>query len=371
MNDETQIKVCFETQRAYPLFNPAVDSVFGGAEVDLYYLATELAKDRDFVVTFVVGDYGQPDVECREGVTLIKSINVERNFLLGGGRFWGALQRADADIYLRKGLSLGAALMAMFCKRNGRVFVARTSNSSECDGSHFKQHRLRARALRWALKQAAAVLVLNDVDAANLKASTGITGQVIRNGHPLPAVLPEDQRETVLWVGRSAAVKAPHRFLDLAEQFPQQSFTMICPRAVDDDSYDQLSARAKAIGNVDFISAVPFHQIDSYFQRAIVFVNTSDKEGFPNTFIQACKGRAAILSFTVNPDDFLNAYNCGLCSGGDEQRLADNLKQLLGPVGAVDYGANGRRYVEQNHDIKMIIREYKTLFRRLRGIPTP
>jgi hypothetical protein len=38
------IRICFIILRAYPIFNPDVKDVIGGAEVDLYLLATELAK---------------------------------------------------------------------------------------------------------------------------------------------------------------------------------------------------------------------------------------------------------------------------------------------------------------------------------------
>ena len=365
MTHNRQIKVCFETQRAYPLFNPEIDSVFGGAEVDLYHLATELAKDPAFDVTFVVGDYHQPPVENRQGVTLIKSVDINKNFLLSGRRLWRAFHRADADIYLRKGMSLGATLAAIFCRRRHRIFVFRNSNSAECDGTHLQRQPLRAPLYRWTFRHATQVVVQNDTDATNLGQTTGVTALVIRNGHQLPAVVDNDRRDTILWVGRSTAIKSPQRFLDLASKFPQESFTMICPRAVDDQAYHQLTARADEIPNLKFIPAVPFHEIDGYFQRAKVFVNTSDEEGFPNTFIQACKAATGILSFKVNPDDFLNQHHCGLCAEGNEKQFTDMLRQLLDPARAADYAANGRRYAEAHHDITKIVEQYKALFRNL------
>ena len=57
--------------KAYPLFNPQIKTVFGGAEVDLYLLATELAKDNDFAVSFITADYGQPPIETIAGVKII------------------------------------------------------------------------------------------------------------------------------------------------------------------------------------------------------------------------------------------------------------------------------------------------------------
>ena len=96
------IRVCFVALEAYPLFNPTVEAVFGGAEVDLYYLATELAKDKDFEVSFVVGDYGQEPMEIREGITLIKCVDVKHNLFLGSRRIWKALRSADASSCLNR-----------------------------------------------------------------------------------------------------------------------------------------------------------------------------------------------------------------------------------------------------------------------------
>ena len=372
MTQSHPIKVCFETQRAYPLFNSAVDSLFGGTEVDLYFLATELAKDPDFIVSLVLGDYGQPALETRHGVTLIKSVDIKKNFLLGGHRLWRAFRRADADIYLRQGVSLGAALAALFCRKHKRIFVCRTAHSRECDGSYFERNPWRARACRWTLRRAQQVIVQNEIDARNLSRTTGVDAMVIRNGHRLPQTLPADARDTILWVGRSIDFKCPQRFLDLACRFTQEKFTMVCPRAVEDTTYDQLTARAGQIANLDFISAVPFGEIDSYFQRAKVFVNTSDQEGFPNTFIQACKVATPILSLKVNPDNFLHEHRCGLCPDGDERQFDVMLQRLLDPAVAAEYAASARQYAQEYHDITKIVGQYKSLFQELVSrVPRP
>ena len=67
--------------KAYPLFNPKTNATFGGAEVDLYYLATELAKDPNVTVSFVVADYGQNNLEQHENVQVIKSLNFNHSAL--------------------------------------------------------------------------------------------------------------------------------------------------------------------------------------------------------------------------------------------------------------------------------------------------
>jgi glycosyltransferase involved in cell wall biosynthesis len=146
---------------------------------------------------------------------------------------------------------------------------------------------------------------------------------------------------------------------------PQERFTMICKEATDDKDYSQLATKAGRIENLEFISGVPFGQVESFFQRAKVFVNTSYSEGFPNTFIQAGKCGTPILSLKVNPDGFLDKYGCGLCADDDWRLFVDMLKQMLDIVRAGEYAANSRRYVLENHDVSEIVEQYKAIFGRI------
>ena len=360
----TPVRVCFIILKSYPLFNPNIKSRFGGAEIDLYLLATELAKDKNFNVSFVVGDYGQKLIEVHEGVTVLKSVSIDENLFLGGWRIWRALCRANAHIYVGKTFSLNTVLQAAFCKLKKRSYIYRTAHSDECDGTYITQHPLRGRSVIWAVRTAKRVLVQNYVDAENLLKTLNIRSQVIRNGHRLKP-LTQTNRDTILWVARSAAFKRPGLFLDLARQSPEQHFTMICPKSPDDKNYDKLREQAKKLDNLQFMPRVPFHEIDSYFQRAKVFVNTSDSEGFPNTFIQACKYAAPVLSLNVNPDMFLDKYNCGISCNGDWQKLLDSLNFMLAEDRYVNLGQNARKYVEENHDIAKIVEQYKKLFMEL------
>jgi len=362
--DSSRIKVCFVAPKAYPLFNPQVEAVFGGAEVDLYYLATELAKDDDFEVSFVTADYGQEPVETIENVRIIKTLNFKENSLLGALKVWQGLKKADAQIYLIKTLSPGVLLVALFCRAKDRIFLFRTSNTNSCDGTYLKQHPIWGRVYMRTLRMAKIVFVQNKSDRRSLERIAGIAATVMANGCRVVGA-PQGRRDTILWVGRSASIKKPMRFIELAEQIPDEHFTMICQRAVGDRYFEILSERAKEIKNLEFIERVPFNQIDEYFRRAKLLVNTSDAEGFPNTFIQACQHGVAIVSLKVNPDGFINEYKCGICCEDQAIGLAEAVSTLLEGDRYVELGANGRAYAEKEHDVGEIINRYKKLFRTM------
>jgi len=358
------IKICFISPKAYPLFNADVKEVFGGAEVDLYFLSRQLAKDMDFEVSFITADYGQEKFETIDGVRIIKSVDFKQNAITGAIKVWGAMRAADAEIYFREAPSSAGFLLALFCKLNRRIFVYRTASRGECDGAYFKQHFLGGRAFLWSLRKAAMVVVQNEADRAGINRSAGVSATVIPNAHPLPA-LSQGQRDTVLWVGRSTPLKRPGLFIDLAEQMPGEHFTMICQRATGDDDFRALTERAEKVKNLEFIKRVPFDQTGRYYERAKMFVNTSDSEGFPNTFVEACKHAAPILSLSINPDDFLTTYKCGLCADDDWEKFLEQFDFLAGSQNARDYGMNGRRYAEEKHDIRSVVKIYKELLLEL------
>jgi len=349
--------------KAYPLFNPDAKDVFGGAEVDLYYLATELAKDDSFTVSFITADYGQEAVETIEAVKVIKSLDFNQNPASGVLKIWQALRKANAQIYIMKTITLGVFLVALFCRLKKKTFVYRSASAAVCDGSYLTKHPILGRIFNWSWATAKLVIVQNVTDQKNLAQTTGTASVAIPNGHRLNQ-LRDAERNIILWVGRSAQVKRPELFIKLAEKIPDEKFTFICQRATGDKDYDQLAARAKAVKNLEFIERVPFGQVETYFARAKVFVNTSDSEGFANTFIQACMAATPILSLNVNPDGFLDEYKCGICADGDWEKFIEGCKILAERSTTEEYGRNGRQYVQENHDVAKIIEKYKELFRQ-------
>ncbi len=359
-----KIKVCFVVPKVYPLFDRSLESVFGGAEVDVYLLGTELAKDANFDVSYVCADYGQNDVETFDGIKIFKSLTFKENQLFGAMKIWRAMKKADADVYLLKTASPGVPLAAMFCKLKGKKFVYRTASSEECDGTYLKRNFLAGKGFVWGLKRASLVLAQNRSGSELLEKTISIDSTVIANGHMLGALC-QTQKDAVLWVGRSAEVKRPNLFVELAEKNPDQKFVMVCPRATDDDKYDSLLYYAKGVSNLEFHKRVDFSEIDEFFARAKVLVNTSTSEGFANTFIQACKNSTAILSLAADPDGFIEKNSCGLCCKDDTNKLQQGLEFLLDKSKYVEIGQSGRQYAENNHDVSKIVEEYKSIFKEL------
>lgn len=351
--------------KAWPLFEPACKEVIGGAEVDIYLLATELAKDKSFEVSCITADYGQNNIEHRQGVKILKGVDFKINPVSGAIKLWQAMTQANADIYFQEAASAGTFLVAMWCKMHSRKFAYRTANQGECDGTYFGKNKIMRTAFAWSLRQGAAVFTQNDIDSKNILNQYGVSSEVVRNGQKIPEINSHSAGEYILWVGRSTPIKRPELFVRLAKEMPNERFVMICQQATGDQDYEKLAAQAGNVKNLEFIERVLFGEIEPYFEKARLLVNTSSSEGFPNTFVQACKWGVPILSLAVNPDGFPDNCGCGVSCGDDFQKFFDSLKYMLAENRYIELGKNARKYAEQKHDLKIIIEEYKRLFNTL------
>ncbi len=357
---EKKISVCFIMPKAYPVLDPEVKGVFGGAEVDLVNLSTELAKDNKYDVNLLVADYGQNKTEIIDNVTVKKALSLKTNKVIAFFQLTFTMFKMKSRIFFLETISPAVPFTALFCKLFKKNFVSRTAHQYEFDGTYAQKKPLLYKLYKWALKNAS-VITQNESDRKMLKNNLNINALVMKNAHRIPTVS-KNQKSHILWVGRSADFKNPYLFLELAEKFPKENFVMICQRATGDKNYQNLTRKADKIKNLTFYQRVPFDRINSFFSSAKLLVSTSSAEGFPNVFIQACINASPILSLNVNPDNFLIEYNCGICCSNDKQKLQTGLNFLLENKRFLELGENAKRYAKQNHDIEKIISQYKNLF---------
>jgi glycosyltransferase involved in cell wall biosynthesis len=162
--------------------------------------------------------------------------------------------------------------------------------------------------------------------------------------------LPSAKTVDFLWVSRCQKIKRPNLFLDLAEAMPGSSFEMICP-AENRELWESVAFRASKLPNLRFVESVPYHEIQSHYDAARVFVNTSEWEGWPNSFIQAGLGRMALLSLAVNPDGIFERFGLGCYAAGDFKKLKVDAESMIADAVALEgMQAGCARFVAEMHD---------------------
>ncbi len=338
------VRVCFISLSAYHLFNPGIRSEFGGAELQLYYLATELAKDPQFEIIFVTSDFGQPDIEVRVGVKLYKLFSPPKKpryirTIIEYIRLWLLLKKINADVYIQRAAGIITGWIALFCRLNRKKFIYMTAHDNDVVANKkpsWMPRGIMGDIIWWGfkkgLKMTDLVMVQHQTQKKNLKRYYKREGYIRPSAHRIPEIRGQSNKECILWVARCEGWKQPEIFLELAALFPEEKFVMVCPVANDTGYFKEIKGRALNLSNLQFIDYVPFNAIDEYFMKAKIFITTSKDEGFPNTFIQAFKSKTPVLSLNVNPDDILERYNIGKCSQGDFSQLKFYLEDLLNNI---------------------------------------
>jgi glycosyltransferase involved in cell wall biosynthesis len=291
----------------------------GGMQVQQTLLAKALAK-RAFVVSMVVADYGQPDGASWDGVTTWRAfrpdagIPVLRYIHPRWTGIWSALKRADADIYYVSGVGMMLGLVTMFAHRYGRKAVYRLASTSDCDPETICVEYWRDRQL-YAYGLRCADLVLSQT----VEQQCLMLKNYNRESAVVPSLLdppgrrdPFSQRPVdVLWVGAMRPLKRPKLFLELARRFPNLKFEMAGGPSSDDPAlFDEMKREAKELPNVRFLGSVPYHDVGTLFERARLFVGTSEIEGFPNTYLQAWGHGTPVIAF-LDPERLIATNRLG------------------------------------------------------------
>jgi len=359
--------VCFVAPLAWPVLSrDARIEVVGGAEVQQSILARLFAA-HGHKVSMITLDYGQPDASRIDGVTVHKA------FAPGAGlpfvRFlhpkltamWAALGRADADVYYVRAASMWLWLATEFCRRHGRRSVY--AGASDKDFEPDVGDQLRIARDRWlyrrGLAAADAIVAQNERQRDSCRANYAREAVVIPSCYELPANrnAPGSQ-DCVLWVGMVQEGKRPGLFLELAERMPGRRFVMIGgPRPGAQAFYERIRAQAARLPNLELTGFLPLAEVEPWFDRARVLVNTSAYEGMPNTFLQAwARGVPAVA--TVDAGAAIVFPDAAQGAAEIERLFTDEAHWRA-------KSAACRAYFETRHSTQSVLEQYGRVFEEI------
>ncbi len=361
-------RISFISLQAYSLFNEGCSQVHGGSEVQLYQLAKVFSeRELEFDVSFIVGDFGQKNEEIFGKIKVIKSIplNVKKmKYIIGifyFFKFFYVLIKANSDVYIQRAAGIETGLTAFFCKLFKRKFIYMTASEMDVDGKYKKNNFISGFLYEYGLTRASVVITQNEDHRKILMKQYSKKSVVIKNSFFISEKVDICQKDSILWVGTSQSLKQPEIFLKMAESIPEEKFVIIMPKH-NLKLWEKIKKDAININNLEFIERVPFAEIEKFFMKAKLFINTSTFEGFPNTFVQSAINYTPILSLNVDPDGFLEKNNCGFCTHGDVDKLIKYTKELASNNEKINnMGMAAYEYARENNDVIKNIKKIKEL----------
>jgi len=320
----------FLSGAAHRALDPNATQASGGAELQVALLSKELVK-RGHEVTIAASGDDFPDRVRWDGIQIRSAGNYAEGGIKATLRsiqpVLAILREEKPDYVVVYGWTSWLALLCAL-KRDRYKVIFVCALDGELDGTFREANPFRGRLFDWGIEKSDFRFGITDTQRQMFLAR-GLEAEVTRLLLKNPrATKPVAKDIDLLWVARCQPVKQPGMFLDLAKSFPKASCCMICSPQ-NQALFDGISERAQKISNLNFLSNVPYSEIQSYFDRASVFVNTSSDEGVPNTFLHSGQGAAAIASLTVDPDGLIAKFGAGFCAGGDPDLLEKGISRLL------------------------------------------
>ncbi len=373
------MKICFLGLENLPVLAPEYNKHgIGGEQVQHTLLAKALVR-RGHDVSMVVFDYGQSDGASWDRVSTYKAYRLTAG--IPGLRYiyprwtgvWSAMLRADADVYYVSCAGMHVGLVALFCQRYKRKFVFKIAHDTDCEPDKLLIKYWRDKKLyAYGLRHADGILAQSLQQQKAMLTNFGLHSEISEMLVETPSK-PCHRAMDVLWVNNLRQFKRPDLFLELAKKLPQYSFHMIGgPQPGFSALFDEIAQQGAAIPNFTFHGRVPYHDMDGMYAGAKVFVNTSDSEGFPNSYLQAWIRGTPVVAF-FDPDSLIQRENLGAAVTSLGQ-MADTVRDLIesSVAGNADgiWSAASQRckaYMEQVYGEDRILIPYLALFQKGRS----
>lgn len=176
----------------------------------------------------------------------------------------------------------------------------------------------------------------------------------------IPPTIQKDQNPTVCYVSRWDRRKRPELFIRLAKSFPKVHFIMV--GASRDQKFDQfVRSQASNFPNIEmvgFINQFENDRLSNIMSRSWIYINTAAREGLPNSFIEACAHRCAILS-SLNSDGFSSSF--GYYAVHDD--FVKGLEYLLENNRWKELGEKGYIYVREHFALANALQQHLDIYR--------
>jgi glycosyltransferase involved in cell wall biosynthesis len=365
-------QICFAMPGVVPMLDGR-RTVYGGSELRAWRFATGLAE-RGHTISLISFEQDELPAAVVGAIRLIRQPALKprrsrffrRRKADALGDYETAWEYAGADAYVVFGAADYSAMLASWCRRQGRPLVLFSGSDLDFsaeyrpDNTSLNPYGSRCYLCYDAVMTATAIVVQTEKQRHLARERFGRDATLIANPIEMPSPPVESAtRRHILWVGKSDAIKRPELACAVARRCPDVAFRLIVNR-VGDGAFERLLAEAPA--NVTIIDCVRPSDMHREYSMALALLNTSLLEGFPNAVLEAGSFGVPLLSLSVDPGEIISREGGGALADGDIATLAELVRRYhIDPVLAQAAGRRLQNYVRQHHEASARIDELAEL----------
>ncbi len=323
------------------IFSAFYPEITGGAEYQARIIADELRADYD-VIYISVGHDKDEKTEI-DGILVYKIGNpkfIEKLslYFLTRRKIFEILLNEKPDVIYQRVLNSFSWHLSDFCRKNEIPFFLHVADNYCLDfpqslsgfvrkiffiGLRKNSIRARTNFIVQTIEQNDKLHDLNVIPCAQ-----------IYNFHPH---FPKSKRlssanigKKIFWIGNARKVKRLDLYLSVAERMKDLDVEFcIVGRILYDSSSIEIEKKIAELSNVKYYGELKNSEVNQLLANAFLLINTSDSEGFSNTFIQSWMQGVPVISLNSNPDGLLDSGILGKFCAGDIDLLISHIKKYV------------------------------------------
>jgi len=316
----------------------------GGSEYQAKILIDYLRQNKSFCISYIYAGSKRSKIKIdgtevyalRRRKVLSK---LGRSFFLDFGKIISILKSIQPNLlYQRVGFAY-TGISAYYARKNNCRMIWHIASDNDVKPLQLGLktmiqpfNYIDKKLLEYGIKNADLIIGQTKQQNELLKENYGRECDfIIPNVHPEPnGQIRKTDPVRVVWVSNLKPLKQPELFIQLAERFRDHQnvkFIMI-GRQVRNKWQAKLESRMEKLNNLEYLGEKPINDVNRILCESHILVNTSQYEGFPNTFIQAWMRRVSVVSLNVDPDGVIEHNKIGFHSRSFE-KLVSHTRQLI------------------------------------------
>ncbi len=341
---------------------------FGGAEYQIKCLLDAMEKRKSFEIHYLARNLNPEFSTDKYQLHWVGNRYrfSRHSHLFDALKLYSTLKKISPDvIYQRMGCAY-TGIAALYAKRSGCRMLWHIASDQDVTPLQIKLSKdapfryTERKALEYGIKNTGSIIAQTRQQEQFLKQhyQREVT-RIVANFHPVPPQPQKNSQISIVWIANLKPLKQPGLFMKLArklKELPKVRFIMIGRNSNwrwGNRLQQEISEEISQTGNFEYLGEQPIDKVNEILAQADILVNTSQYEGFPNTFIQAWMREVPVVSLNVNPDNILNEYGIGLSCSGSFEKFVQSIRLLVENSSLrKSMGEKARNYALEHHSEK-------------------
>ncbi len=343
--------------------------IMGGAQYQIKCLIEEALKHKEYDITYVSRNYDRSYQPRGYKIVPLAAESDKRRGLVRFISDYRNLKRIMATlkpdiVYQRVGCSLTGSATYL-SRKAGFKLIWHVASEADVTPFRFQPSRyllsnfIEKKMMEYGARHAADIVVQTQDQARMLAKHYQRTHYtLIPNFHPAPKEqISKSKPVKVVWLANLKPLKQPEYFIQLARDLADETdarFIIIGAMQGSREWTQKLLEDMERLANIDYLGPQSQERVNQILATSHILVNTSQYEGFSNTFIQAWMRQMPVVSLSVNPDGVFDNHPVGFHAKTAEN-LTKTVKMLIDDdEKRATMGKAAARYAQQHHSLQNI-----------------